>query len=132
MSRDQIMRPALVVGAIFNLAAAAIFLFPDTLGRTADLPRSGAVYQSWLIAVFIVIFAGLYLWLARRPVIDRQMIVLAVIGKLGVFLVSATCLLRGELSLKAFAPAAGDFLFVLLFVWWLVEPRHTGSGAHTG
>lgn len=119
MNRDQVMRPALVVGAIFNLVAAAIFLFPDSLGRMADLPRSGAVYHSWLIAVFIVIFAGLYLWLSRRPVIDRQMIVLAVVGKMGVFLVSVACLLLGELSLKAFAPAAGDFLFVLLFVWWL-------------
>jgi len=119
MNRDQVMRPALVVGAVFNLAAATIFVLPDSLGRMADIPRSGAVYQSWLIAVFIVTFAGLYLWLARRQVIDRQMIVLAIVGKMGVFVVSIACLLLGELSLRVFAPAAGDFLFVLLFTWWL-------------
>jgi hypothetical protein len=119
MNRDQVMRRTLVVGAIFNLVAAAIFLFPDSLGSMADLPRSGSVFHSWLIAVFIVIFAGVYLWLSRRTVIDRQMVVLAVVGKIGVFLVSVACLLLGELSLKAFAPAAGDFFFVLLFLWWL-------------
>jgi hypothetical protein len=119
MNRDQVMRPALLAGAIFNLVAAAIFLFPGSLGRVADLPAPSAVYQSWLIAVFIVIFAGLYLWLSQRPVIDRQMIVLAVFGKMGVFCVSVVCLLLGELSLMAFAPAAGDFLFALLFIWWL-------------
>jgi hypothetical protein len=113
------MRPALVVGAIFNVVAAAFFLFPESLGSMVDLPRPGSFYYSWLIAVFIVIFAGLYIWLAQRPVIDRKMIVLAVVGKMGVFAVSVAALALGELSLKAFAPAAGDFLFVLIFLWWL-------------
>lgn len=122
MNRDQVMRPALVIGAVFNLVAAAIFLFPDSLGSMADLPRSGSVFHSSLIAVFIVVFAGLYLWLYRQPVIDRKLIVLAVVGKMGVFVVSVACLLLGELSVKAFAPAAGDFLFVLLFLWWLAGP----------
>jgi len=119
MNRDQVMRPTLVVGALFNLVAAVIFLFPDSIGSIADFPRSGSLFHSWLIAVFIVVFAGLYLWLSRRPVIDRPMIVLAVVGKMGVFVVSVACLLLGVLSPRAFAPAAGDLLFVLIFLWWL-------------
>ena len=119
MNRDAVMRPVLVVGALFNFFAAAIVLFPDSIGGFADLPLSGSRFYSWMLALFIGLFGGVYVWLSRRPVIDRPIVVLAAVGKTGVFAVALACLLLGELSPQAFAPAVGDLLFAFVFLWWL-------------
>lgn len=119
MSRDVVMRRTLVVGAIFNLFAAAMVLLPQSLGRLADLPQSAPRFYSWLLALFIILFGGVYAWLSRRPTIDRPLVAVAVIGKTGVFLVALTCLFLGEISTNTFAPAIGDLLFAGIFLWWL-------------
>lgn len=119
MNHDLVIRRTLVVGAIFNLAAAAMVLSPSSLGRFADLPLTAPRFYSWLLALFIVLFGCVYAWLSRRPEIDRPLVVLAVFGKCGVFLVALACLLLGDISAKAFAPAVGDLVFGLIFLWWL-------------
>lgn len=124
MKRDHVMRRVLVVAAIFNLVAASVVLFPDSIGRFADLPRAESRFYSWMVSLFILLFGGVYAWLSRRPVIDRPLVVLAAVGKMGVFLVAFTCLLLGELSATAFAPAVGDMLFGLCFLWWLGGVPH--------
>lgn len=45
--------------------------------------------------------------------------VLAVLGKTGVFLIALACLSLGDLSPRGFVPAIGDLLFALVFLWWL-------------
>lgn len=119
LSRDALMRRTLVAGALFNFVAAAMVLLPGSLGRLADLPPSAPRLYSWLLALFIVLFGGVYAWLSRRRVIDRPLVAMAIVGKFGVFFVALVCLLLGDISSKAFAPAVGDLGFGLVFLWWL-------------
>lgn len=119
MNRDRVFRTVLVVGALFNFVMATAILFPDPFGSFAELPRSESRFYSWLLALFIALFGGVYAFLSASAVIHRPLVVLAVIGKTGVFLVALVCLLLGELSPGAFAPAVGDLLFALVFLWWL-------------
>lgn len=113
------MRRALAVGAVFNFLAVAVVLFPESIGKFANLPPAGSRFYPWLLSLFIGLFGALYAWLSRRIVIDRLLVTVAVIGKFGVFLVAIACLVLGDLSATAFAPAIGDLLFGFVFLWWL-------------
>lgn len=119
MNGNRYFRAVLVVGAGFNFFMALVILFPNTIGRFADLPRSESRFFSWLLALFVALFGGVYAYLSRTPVIERSLITLAVIGKTGVFLVALACLLLGDLSPRAFAPAIGDLIFAVIFLGWL-------------
>ena len=119
VNRDVFMRRTLVVGAAFNFLAAAMVLFPQSLGRVADIPQGAPRFHSWLLALFIFLFGCVYAWLSRRAVIDRPFVVLAVVGKTGVFLVAFACWWFGEISARAFTTAVGDLLFAGIFLWWL-------------
>jgi len=119
MNQDAAMRRVLAFGALFNFTAVAIVLFPDVLGGAIELPEPGSRFFPWMLALFIGLFGGVYAWQSRRPVIDRSLIALAAVGKIGVFAVALACLLLGDISVGAFAPAVGDFLFGLYFVHWL-------------
>lgn len=126
MNPDAVMRSALMFAAIFNFSAAAMVVFPASLGRLADLPLSAPRFYSWLLAFFITLFGGVYAWLSRRPVIDRPLVVMAIVGKTGVFLVALACLALGDISVRSFAPAFGDLLFGLVFLWWICRPESHG------
>lgn len=119
MKQDVAMRRVLAFGALFNFVAVIIVLFPDVLGGAIDLPEPGSRFFPWMLSLFIGLFGGVYAWLSRRPVIDRPLIALAAIGKVGVFAVALVCLLLGDISAGAFAPAVGDLLFGLYFAQWL-------------
>ena len=124
MNRDVVMRRVLVVGALFNFFVVVIVLFPDTLGRFADLPVPVSRFYTWLLALFIGLFGAAYAWLSRRPTIDRPLVALATVGKIGVFVVALLCWQLGDISAKAFGPAIVDLLFALIFLWWLrANPR---------
>jgi hypothetical protein len=115
MTRTTIMRGALWIGGIYNLAAALAFAFPGSLGRLAGLPAPGSLFYAWMLALF----GGAYLWLARRPQIDRPLVGLAVIGKLSVFALAVVCWTLGEIPARVVVPAVGDLVFALVFLWWL-------------
>ena len=119
MNRTQIMRIALWLGAFFNFGAALMLIFPVSLGQIAGLPASGSLFYNWLLALFIGIFGATYAWLARQPQIDRSLVTLAIIGKMGVFAVALACWLLGEISLRGYVVAIGDLVFGIIFWWWL-------------
>lgn len=130
MSRTSILRRVLWFGALFNFGAALGLAFPASIGRIAALPAPGSRFYSWLLALFVGLFGGVYLWLARRPRIDRPLVVVAIVGKLGVFAVALVCWRLGEIPGRAVVPAVGDLIFGLVFLWWLRgELRERGAGA---
>jgi len=110
---------ALWVGAFFNFGAALMFIFPVFLGQIAGLPASGSLFYNWLLALFIGLFGAAYAWLARRPQIDRPLVGLAIIGKMGVFVVALASWLLGVIPLRGFVVAVGDLIFGIIFWWWL-------------
>lgn len=119
MTRDRFFRRVLFVGGCFNVFMALVILFPDSIGGLADLPRSGSRFFSWMLALFVGLFGGVYWYLSTKPVIDRSLVALAAIGKTGILMVALACLLLGDLSVSAFVPAVGDLLFAGVFLWWL-------------
>lgn len=118
MNRDLTIRRVLVAAAIFNFAAAAMILFPQSIGRFADVPLAAPRFYSWLLALFIALFGATYVWLSRRPEIDRPLVGLAILGKTGVFLVALVCLMTGDITSRTFATAVGDLAFAGAFLWW--------------
>jgi hypothetical protein len=120
MYRDTFMRRALWTTAVFNVGGALLFAFPETLGRLAGLPSPVPGVYSTLLASFVLLFGGMYAWLARQPRIDRPMVVLAAIGKTSVFVIAGAFWLTGELPGLTVVAAAGDLTFAGIFVWWLL------------
>jgi hypothetical protein len=113
------MRRVLWASAVFNLGGAAAFAFPASeLGQVAGLPAAPLLYRA-LLVMFVLLFGGLYAWLALQPVILRPMIALAAIGKLAAFAVIAGCWLAGEAAGRGVLAALGDLLFAVIFATWL-------------
>ncbi|MEB3293440.1 MAG: hypothetical protein VKJ24_09780 [Synechococcales bacterium] len=119
MDRTSFMRGVLWLGAFFNFSAALMLAFPQSLGRVIGLPTPGSMFYPWMLALLIGIFAGVYAWLARRPQIDRPLVVVAAIGKVGVFMVAMMSWLLGEIPGRGLMPAVGDLIFAAVFLWWL-------------
>ena len=122
------MRGALWLGACFNFSAALMLAFPHSLGQIIGLPAPGSLFYPWMLALLIGIFGGVYAWLARQPRIDRSLVVVAVIGKIGVFTVAMISWLLGEIPGRGLIPALGDLIFGVVFLWWLrgeIRPQDT-------
>lgn len=65
------MRAVLWLGGLFNFGAAAMLAFPASLGQAVALPPPGSLCYSSMLALFVGLFGGVYLWLACKPQIDR-------------------------------------------------------------
>ena len=87
------------------------------------LPEPGSLFYAWMLALAITLYGAIYYWLATLESINRPVLVFATIGKFGVFLISISCWLMGEIQLKAVGPAIVDLIFGLLFMFWLVSNK---------
>jgi hypothetical protein len=120
MDRDGIMRRALKVSVIYNLAAAFLFAFPSSsLGRLAGLPPVVPDLYRMMLGFFVVLFGGAYAWLARQPHIDRPLVGFAAIGKAGAFGIILTLWLVGRSPARGVLAATGDLVLAGIFAWWL-------------
>ena len=119
------IRKVLWIGVPFNLLVALMLVFPDTLGGLAALPPLGSEFYRWMLVYFVALFAATYAWLAVQPTISQPLVGLAALGKMGVFVVSLVCLLRGDVGVRTFLVALVDMAFALYFMAWL---RAAGRG----
>jgi hypothetical protein len=126
---DPKMRAALWIGAAFNLGAAVMVAFPDTIGSFSGLPSAGPLFYRWLLVLFVALFGGAYAWMAMQPRICRPLVALAALGKTGVFVVSVACWSVGDIPLQSLPPAIGDLSFAAVFAWWLAVTRGRASDA---
>jgi hypothetical protein len=125
MNDDRLVRSALRASVPFNLGGACFFAFPDTLGRFAGFPGNVPPVYSTLLALFVLLFGGMYAWLARQPRIDPAFVAFAAIGKTGAFGVVFAFWLLGTLPLLSVVAISGDLVFALIFAWWLVNERRS-------
>ena len=89
MSREHVLRPALWTAAFFNLAGAYPFAMPaSSMGQFAGLPPDAPVVYRAMTALFVLLFAGAYAWLAMQPSINRPLVAFGAIGKAAAFLCS--------------------------------------------
>jgi len=127
LSSDSLIRRALWVSVPYNLGGAVIFAFPDSpLGQLAGLPAPVPMLDRVILALFVALFAGAYLWLARQPIIDRPMVGFAAIGKSAVFVTLILLWLMGEASWRGVVTAIGDAVLAGIFFSWLRRSGHGG------
>jgi hypothetical protein len=122
VERDRIIRVALWVSVFYNLAAAIGFAFPDSAaGQMAGFPTPVPQVYSVLLAFFVAMFGGAYMWLARQPVIDRPMVAFFAIGKGGVFLLIVIFWLTGAVAGRGVLTGLGDLVLACIFGWWVLS-----------
>ena len=119
--------------AIVNtLVAGAFVAIPTTMYEsmvpgTAPENAAGVMY---LFATAVFVFGLGYYWVSQNFQKNRQLAVLAVYGKLGVFCVAIIATLIGALSLSGLAGSLIDFTYGILFAHALKKnPERPAAGA---
>jgi hypothetical protein len=132
MTREHILRRALWVAVFFNIAGAYPFAFPaSTPGHLAGLPPNAPVPYRAMTALFILLFAGAYAWLASQPTLNRPFVAFGAIGKAAAFLTVVALWLGGAVPGTSVVAIIGDLLLALVFAWCLIAgrtPRRGDSG----
>ena len=124
MSREHVLRPALWTAAFFNFAGAAPFAWPgSTLGHFAGLPADAPVIYRAMTALFVLLFAGAYAWLAMQPTINRPFVAFGAIGKAAAFVMVVVLWLTGAVAAGGVLAMVGDILLALVFAWCLLDRR---------
>jgi hypothetical protein len=124
MSREHVLRPALWTAAFFNLAGAVPFAFPaSSMGQLAGLPTDAPVVYRAMTALFVLLFAGAYAWLAMQPTINRPFVAFGAIGKAAAFVLVVALWLRSVVPAGAVLAMVGDILLALIFAWCLLDRR---------
>jgi hypothetical protein len=115
------MRNALFATAAMNFFAALGFLPPATGVRAlTGLPPGEHPLYLMTVALFVMLFAIGYFWVAAANRPERLFITLAAIGKLGFFLVVLGCWLGGLVPALAAVAASADLVFAAIFAAWLL------------
>ncbi|CAN5867691.1 hypothetical protein BH23GEM9_BH23GEM9_29460 [soil metagenome] len=124
MSRDRAIRVALWLSVVLSAMALAVFV-PMALGYESTLvpvalPRHIVAQQ----AVGIGLFGIVYAWLARQAVINRALVAVGGLGKLGYFFTTVAYWLAGDLPAAMVGNAVlPDLLLGAAFVWWAATER---------
>ena len=115
------MRRALWTTTAFNIGGALLFAFPGSpLGALAGLPSGVPAAYRALTALFVLLFAGAYAWLATQPTFDRPLVAFLAIGKASAFTVILCLWLASALAARSVIVASGDLAFAAIFSWWLL------------
>ena len=113
------IRIALWAAACFNACASIFFAFASALGRGVGLPTPVPPVYGAFIAMFVLLFAFAYAWMAWSLRIDRPLLTLAAIGKGAAVILTIAFYVTGDLGPRALAAASGDLLFAVIFARWL-------------
>jgi hypothetical protein len=112
------IRGALWTSVALNLLGLLAFA-PAALGDAAPLlPLPAPRFYAAQVALTIALFCGVYAWLARQPRINRPLVVVGALGKLGFFLLYAAYSAAGDLPASAVPQAAPDLVLAVIFLWW--------------
>ncbi len=122
------VRATLWISAAFNTLAAYLFAFPASpLAQSAGLPAPVPAVYTALTALFVMLFAAMYGWLAQRPQIERTWLTFGAIGKCSAFAVAFALWLAGAASDRLALVASGDLLLGGYWAWWLMQTQHTAD-----
>lgn len=123
MQSDRFIRNVLWVSVGFNLLGAMAFLFPETVGQLSALPLPVPRLFTWLLASMVLLFGGMYAWLAMQLEINRPLLTIGAICKGLVFCVFSVCWLLDDVPFLSVVGASGDLVLAGIFTWWLIGSR---------
>jgi len=124
MAKTTFIRRILWISAVFNLGGSVLFAFPaSALGQFAGLPAEVPVLYRAFVTVFVLLFGGMYAWLAMQAVIHRPMVAFAAIGKSSAFVLMCALWLAGEATLRSVQVITGDLLLAAAYLHWLRRTR---------
>ena len=122
MNLEKLTRATLLLSAPFNLVAACGLLFPaSSLGQLIGLPSPVPVVYSAILAYMVLIFGGVYAWLALQDSINRPLLAVGVIGKLGVFAICLGLWLMSQADVATVLVSSVDLALGLLWLSYLLE-----------
>ena len=116
--RDRIIRTALWASVALNTLGVVVFGLPALGHATPLLPIDVPPFFAAQIAFTIALFGGVYAWLARRPRIDRPLVIVGGVGKLGFFALSVLYAITGAIPAGMAVNATPDLVFAMIFLWW--------------
>ena len=118
MPSDRLVRAALWFSVALNALGVAVFL-PMALGSASPLlPIAASPFLAANTAVTIGLFGGVYAWLALQPQINRALIVVGGLGKLGFFALAVTYAVIGVVPMRMALNATPDLILAGIFLWW--------------
>ena len=124
MSRIVPIRPMLALAAVFNLAGACLFAWPDSwAGQLAGLPAEVPLIYRVLVALFVLLFGASYAWLAMQPQPHRPLLAFGALGKTLAFCAVLALWWQSELPAISVAVTSGDLALAGLFALWLLQTR---------
>lgn len=129
-SRDRVVRGALWATVALNALGVIVFALPAFGAHSALLPVPVPRYFAAQIGFTIALFGGVYVWLAVQPRINRPLVVVGGLGKLGFFAITLIYALAGDLPMSMALNATPDLALAATFLWWArpwaqVEPAQS-------
>lgn len=123
MTGDRTIRTALWVSVVLNTLGIVVFL-PPALGSSSPfLPVEVPRYFAAQVGFTIALFGGVYAWLVMQPTINRPLVVVGGLGKLGFFLLTLAYALTGEIPMMMAVNATPDLVLASVFLWWAKGSR---------
>jgi hypothetical protein len=119
MSRPNLLRLALRVSVFVNVCGALMFFFPTSIGSLVPLPLPVPLLYSAFCGIVIATFAGVYAWLARQEVPNRELVLVGAIGKFAFFVVCVASWLAGESTVSLPVSAIADAALATAFLYGL-------------
>ena len=128
----RFLRLTLVVAALMTAFGAYIFASPGSgFGQQYDLPANAPVVYRALVGLMLIVFAGMYAWMATQEVLLRPLLWLGVIGKGGAFLTALSLFALGLISAGPVSMLVGDGVLSVTWAVWLARTMG-GNGAAAG
>ena len=129
MKIDSLVRVSLWTTAPLNILVAAGIAFPSGwVGSTLHFPPASHDFYTLLAGSLVGLFGCAYAWAALQPVISRPLLLLGGGGKLTAAIVAGWLYRQGQLHEILAVLIAGDLLFVILWLYYLVRASVTGTG----
>lgn len=124
-THNRIIRTALWSTVALNAIGTAIFLAPAFGGTSAFLPIAAPRFFAAQLGFVIALFGGVYAWLALQSQVNRDLVVVGALGKLGFFGLTVAYALAGDVPVRMAVNATPDLLLAAVFLWWARGARRS-------
>ena len=117
-TRDRVLRGALWTTVALNALGFAAFFLPALGYESPLLPIAAPPFFAAQIAFMIALFGVVYAWLAVQPRINRALVVVGGLGKVGFFVLTLAYALAGDIPGSMAVGASPDLALGAVFLWW--------------